>query len=148
MVERSNPSALANPPGYSHVVKDGTTVYVAGQVARNSNGITVGVGDFSAQAEQVFKNVQAALESVGTDMSHIMKLNVFMTHREDLPTYRVLRPKFVPCLITNSLKPNDTFSRLSRLIKKISRNNRLVILSALATALHLDYNCQYRSTEA
>ena len=96
MVERSNPSALANQPGYSHVVKDGNTVYVAGQVARNSNGETIGVGDFNAQAEQVFRNVQAALESVGTSMSHLMKLNVFMTHREDFPAYRVIRPKFVP----------------------------------------------------
>jgi len=96
MVERSNPSALSNPPGYSHVVKDGNTVYVAGQVARNSNGETIGVGDFNAQAEQVFRNVQAALESVGTNMSHLMKLNVFMTHREDFPEYRVIRPKFVP----------------------------------------------------
>ncbi len=40
------------------------------------------MGDFSAQAERVFKNVQGALESVGSDMSCIMKLNVFMTHRE------------------------------------------------------------------
>ena len=95
-VERSNPSALANPPGYSHVVKDGTTIYVAGQVARNSEGQTVGAGDFSAQAEQVFNNVQAALRSVGSDMNSIMKLNVFMTHREDIPAYRVVRAKFVP----------------------------------------------------
>ena len=95
-VERSNPSALASPGGYSHVVKDGKTVYVAGQVARNSEGKTVGVGDFSAQAEQVFKNVQAALESVGSDMNCIMKLNVFLTHREDFPAYRVIRAKFVP----------------------------------------------------
>ena len=96
MVERSNPSALANPPGYSHVVKDGNTVYVAGQVARNRNGETIGVGDFNAQAEQVFRNVQAALESVGTSMSHLIKLNVFMTNREDFPAYRVIRPEFVP----------------------------------------------------
>ena len=95
-VERSNPSALANPGGYSHVVKDGKTVYVAGQVARDSEGKTVGVGDFSAQAEQVFKNVQRALESVGSDMRCIMKLNVFLTHREDIPAYRVARAKFVP----------------------------------------------------
>ncbi|MCZ6615215.1 MAG: RidA family protein, partial [Chloroflexi bacterium] len=80
----------------SHVVKDGKTVYVAGQVARNREGKTVGVGDFSAQAEQVFKNVQGALESVGSDMSCIMKLNVFLTHREDMPAYRVARAKFVP----------------------------------------------------
>ena len=95
-VDRSNPSALANPAGYNHVVKDGKTVYVAGQVARNSEGQTVGVGDFSAQAEQVFKNIQGALASVGSDMSCIMKMNVFMTHREDIPAYRVVRPKFVP----------------------------------------------------
>ena len=95
-VERSNPGALANPAGYSHVVKDGKTVYVAGQVARNSEGKTVGVGDFSAQAEQVFKNVQGALESVGSDMKCIMKLNVFLTHREDFAAYRVVRAKFVP----------------------------------------------------
>lgn len=60
-IERSNPSALANPPGYSHVVKDGTTIYVAGQLARNNKGETVGEGNFAAQAEQAFKNVQAAL---------------------------------------------------------------------------------------
>mgnify|MGYP001296211690 FL=1 len=95
-VERSNPSALANPPGYSHVVKDGKTVYVAGQLARDSEGKTVGVGDFSAQAEQVFNNVRGALESVGSNMNSIMKMNVFMTHREDIPAYRVIRPKFVP----------------------------------------------------
>ena len=94
--ERSNPSPLATPAGYSHVVKDGKTVYVAGQVARNSEGTTVGVGDFSAQAEQVFENVRRALESVGSNMGLIMKLNVFMTHREDIPAYRVVRPKFVP----------------------------------------------------
>ena len=95
-VERSNPSAIAKPAGYNHVVKDGKTVYVAGQVARNSEGKTVGVGDFTAQAEQVFKNVQGELASVGSDMSCIMKMNVFMTHREDIPAYREVRPKFVP----------------------------------------------------
>ena len=95
-VERSNPPELANPLGYSHVVKDGKTVYVAGQLARDSEGKTVGVGDFSAQAEQVFNNVRGALESVGSNMNAIMKMNVFMTHREDIPAYRVIRPKFVP----------------------------------------------------
>lgn len=29
-------------------------------------------------------------------MSHLMKSNVFMTHREDFPAYHVIRPKFVP----------------------------------------------------
>ena len=50
-IERSNPEALANPPGYSHVVKDGTTVYVPGQFARDSDGKTVAEGEYTAPAD-------------------------------------------------------------------------------------------------
>ena len=95
-LERSNPTGISHPTGYSHVVKDGNTIYVAGQVARDNDGNTVGVGDGAAQAEQVFRNLQAALGSVGSDLSHLMKLNVFLTHREDMPAYRDARSKFIP----------------------------------------------------
>ena len=95
-IERINPATLADMSGYSHVVKDGDTVYVAGQLARNSDGETIGEGDFEAQAVQAFKNVQAALESVGSNMSSILKMNVFMTHREDIPAYRQIKTRFVP----------------------------------------------------
>ena len=94
-IERINPSSLSQPGGYHHVVKDGTTVYVAGQVARDKDGKTVGVGDAEAQAEQVFRNIQEALASAGSDLSHIMKVTTFMTHREDIPAYRVARSKFL-----------------------------------------------------
>ena len=95
-VQRINPQSLNQPAGYNHVVKDGSTVYVAGQVARDRNGNTVGVGDAAAQAEQVFRNLQEALASVGSGLGHLMKLNVFMTHREDIPAYRAARGKFIP----------------------------------------------------
>ena len=95
-IERSNPSTLADMSGYSHVVKDGTTVYVAGQLSRNSAGETIGEGDFETQAVQAFKNVQAALESAGSNMSSILKMNVFMTHREDIPAYREVKTRFIP----------------------------------------------------
>lgn len=95
-LERINPADLHQPGGYHHVVKDGNTVYVAGQVSRDQDGNTVGVGDGAAQAEQIFRNVQGALTSVGSDMRHIKKLNVFMTHREDIPAYRAARDKFIP----------------------------------------------------
>ena len=95
-LERSNPTGLAQPGGYNHLVKDGNTVYVAGQVSRDKDGNTVGVGDGAVQAEQVFRNVQTALTSVGSGMGNIKKLNVFMTHREDIPAYRAARAKFLP----------------------------------------------------
>ena len=94
-VERINPKDLAPPGGYHHVVKDGNTVYVAGQVARDKDGNTVGVGDTGAQAEQVFRNIQEALASVGSDLSHLMKVTTFMTNREDIPAYRAARGKFL-----------------------------------------------------
>ena len=78
-LERINPENIWPAPGYSHVVKDGTTIYVAGQLSRNNKGETVGEGDFSAQAEQAFKNVQAALESAGSDMNHILKASNNLT---------------------------------------------------------------------
>ena len=94
--QRINPSGINKPGGYHHVVKDGNTIYVAGQVSRDKDGNTVGVGDGAAQAEQIFSNIKVALESVGSDMSHISKLNVFMINREDMPAYRAARGKYIP----------------------------------------------------
>ncbi|MBI4187095.1 MAG: RidA family protein [Chloroflexi bacterium] len=94
-IQHINPSTSAPPRGYSHVVKDGHTVYIAGQVARDRDGKTVGVGDAKAQVEQVFKNLEAALAAAGGNLSHIVKTNVFMTHREDIPAYRETRAKYV-----------------------------------------------------
>ena len=95
-LQRTNPATMHQPRGYHHVVKDGNTVYIAGQVGRDKDGNTVGVGDAAAQADQTLSNVQAALASVGSDMNHIMKLTVYLTHREDIPAYRVARAKFIP----------------------------------------------------
>ena len=95
-IEHINPATIAPPRGYSHVVKAGNTVYIAGQVARDRDGKTVGVGDAKAQAEQVFQNLRAALAAAGGNLSHVVKLNTFMTHREDLAAYREVRAKYLP----------------------------------------------------
>ena len=95
-IQHINPSTIAPPRGYSHIVKDGSTIYIAGQVARSRDGKTVGVGDAKAQTEQVFKNLEAALAAVRGNLSHIVKTSVFMTHREDIPAYREIRAKYLP----------------------------------------------------
>src|SRR5258708_9922270 len=70
-----NPPTLSAPPGYTHVVEvtGGRTIYIAGQIALDRNGQVVGAGDFHAQAEQVFKNLQAALAAVAADFTHVVK---------------------------------------------------------------------------
>jgi len=95
-ITRSNPPGIYNPGGYSNVVIDGNTVYIAGQVSFDEHGNKVGLGDGRAQAEQIFKNLNVALESAGSSMNHIRKINVFVTHREDIPLYVQERIKAIP----------------------------------------------------
>lgn len=88
-----NPKTLVKPTGYTHLViaPDGRTVYIAGQVAFDSTGKVVGEGDFAAQAEQVFRNLQRALESVGGSMDDLVKTTTFITDIARLPALREVR---------------------------------------------------------
>lgn len=81
-IQHINPSTIAPPKGYSHVVKDGSTVYIAGQVARDRDGKIAGVGDAKAQAEQVFKNLEAALAVVKGNLSYIVKTNLTASRKK------------------------------------------------------------------
>ena len=61
-----NPETLAKPPSYTHVVEvvgACRTVHISGQLGTDLEGQVV--GDFRAQAVQVFENLKAALASVG-----------------------------------------------------------------------------------
>lgn len=77
--EFSNPPGLPPAPTYSHVVRVGNTVYVAGQTAQNAQGEIVGRGDVAAQATQVMENIRTALQSVGGDLSNLVKTTIFIT---------------------------------------------------------------------
>lgn len=78
-VERIQPEGLPTPPTYSHVVRAGSTIYVAGQVAQNERGEVVGRGDIIAQTTQVFENLKKALISADADFSNLVKITVFVT---------------------------------------------------------------------
>ena len=70
-VKRTNPPTLSKPTGYTHVVEvtgPAKTVYISGQIAFDKDGKVVGAGDMKAQAEQVFKNLQAGAEGRGRDV--------------------------------------------------------------------------------
>ena len=80
-----NPPALAKPTGYSYAIKkNGTPVFISGQVALDAEGKLVGENDAAAQTEQVFKNLQAVVEGCGGTMADIVKITIFVTD----PSYR------------------------------------------------------------
>jgi enamine deaminase RidA (YjgF/YER057c/UK114 family) len=91
------PATLASTPGYTQVVKvtGGQTIYLAGQVALDSSRNLIGRGDFRAQAQQVFENIEEALAAVGADFSHVVKLNIYMVDRSHLPMLREVRDLYV-----------------------------------------------------
>jgi enamine deaminase RidA (YjgF/YER057c/UK114 family) len=88
-----NPPALNRPPTYTQVVEvagPGRTIYISGQLGTSPDGKLVS-GDFRAQAEQVFKNLQAALASVGASFADIVKLNSYLRDIDDLHILREVR---------------------------------------------------------
>ena len=90
-----NPAGLVTPTGYTHVViaPDGRTVYIAGQVAFDSTGAVVGHGDFRAQAEQVYRNLERALQSIDGSMADLVKTTTFITDMKNLPSLREVRSR-------------------------------------------------------
>ena len=94
-LQRVNPPGLSTPQTYSHVVRAGNTVYVAGQVGANAQGTVAGPG-MREQTEQVLANLGAALKSQGLDVSHVAKINIYVTSIDEFraPDVAALRAKF------------------------------------------------------
>jgi 2-iminobutanoate/2-iminopropanoate deaminase len=83
-IERHNPDGVSKLRVhlYNHCVRvtnATTTLYLAGQLARDANGKTVGGGDIKAQTEQVIENIRTILRAEGADLTNLVKLLVFVT---------------------------------------------------------------------
>ncbi|MFI9743013.1 RidA family protein [Streptomyces sp. NPDC052494] len=80
------PITLADPEGLAKIdlyrqvsVATGSKlVFIAGQVAWDADGVTVGVGDLAAQVEQCYLNVATALAEAGATFEHVAKLTVYL----------------------------------------------------------------------
>lgn len=79
---------------YSQAVRAGDFLFVSGQAAIDADGNVVGLGDFDAQAEQVFANLEAVLRAGGSDLSQVMKVTIFMTDMSFFHRIVELRERF------------------------------------------------------
>jgi reactive intermediate/imine deaminase len=96
-VKRTNPPTLSKPTGYTHVVEvtgPGKTIYIAGQIALDKDGKVVGEGDMKAQAEQVFRNLEAALAAAGAKFTDVVKMNTYITDMDKAPAVREVRARY------------------------------------------------------
>lgn len=65
-------------PGFSAAVKVGNTVYLAGQVPLDSNGVLVGKGDLGAQAVQTLANLARVIRTARGVPADLVKLTVYV----------------------------------------------------------------------
>jgi len=77
-IQYLNPRPLAKPNGFSHLTTLDSIAFISGQVAYDENGTIVGEGDLTKQTRQVLTNLQHALAEVGSDFSHVLKMNFYV----------------------------------------------------------------------
>ena len=66
-------------------------LYLSGHAAISESGELVGIGDFDAQAQATFESLQRTLQAGGSDLSHVIKVTIYlteMTHFEKIVALR------------------------------------------------------------
>jgi len=115
-IRRINPPALGTPPGYSQIVdvRAERLIFIAGQTALDQAGQLVGKDDFAAQAAQVFRNLDVALQAAGCDAAQLVKLTVYLRDMDNLAAYREARNRFFAS-VAPPAAPAVTLVEVSRL---------------------------------
>ncbi len=89
------PPNLKFQPRPSYPYSPGTTaggwIYTAGQVAWDSSGSLVGIGDVTAQTHQVLRNIASILAEAGGNMADVLKCNVYLA---DIRTFDAMNAVF------------------------------------------------------
>ena len=116
-----NPDALGKPLGqYSQItrVKASEFLFIAGQVATDRNGKTVGADDFDAQCRQVFANIEAALKSQGASFANVVEFTTYLVHSQDIAKFMAYRLREFPRLFANGVYPPNTLLIVDRLVQE------------------------------
>ena len=78
----------------SQAIRVGDLVFVSGQAAIDESGALVGVGDFDAQAEQTFRNLESVLVAAGSGLGRVAKVTIFLTDMSNFPKIVDLRGRW------------------------------------------------------
>jgi len=114
MNKTHNPTTVAAGTGYSHGVElpdHARMLYVAGQVGVAPDGSVA--KDIKGQAEQAWRNIQNVLAAAGMGLADIVKINHYLTRKEDIAAYREVRGK-----VLGELRPASTLLVISALARE------------------------------
>lgn len=88
---RINPAGLPSMKGVSQLVSAGGFVFIAGQVALDSDGNLVGKQDVEAQLRKVWENLELACKAAGGGLDILLKTTTFITEAEAFPAVAKVR---------------------------------------------------------
>ncbi len=131
-IEIVQPQGVAKPAGlYNHAisVNSGPLLFIAGQVAIDENNQFIGDGDFSAQMEQVFKNLGRILESAATSFENVVKFTTYLTRSRDLKAFYEKRAKIFADIYPKGRYPTNTLV----VVDQLARKEWLVEVEAIAS---------------
>ncbi len=83
-VELSTPPGTPTPIGpYNHIAKVGPFISIGGTAGVNPETGRLAGADISSQTKQILASFQVMLASVGSDLSHVIHINIFLKDMRD-----------------------------------------------------------------
>lgn len=95
------------PRGYSHVVRAGGILFLAGQCGLDDQGKIVSP-DFEPQAKRALDRVRAALEAADATVADIVNMTVYLVEASDGDSFLRLRNEFYRGFFADEMYPAST----------------------------------------
>ncbi len=112
-VETSTPPNTPTPIGpYNHIAKVGSFITIGGTAGVNPASGQLAGADVYAQAKQILESFRVMLESVGSDLDHVVHINVFL---KDMGDFEEMNRAYVEKMGTH--RPARTVIGVSELPK-------------------------------
>ena len=84
IVETSTPPNTPKPIGpYSHISKVGSFITIGGTAGVNPATGQIAGADIASQTKQILDSFKVMLESVNSDLNHVVHINIFLKNMSD-----------------------------------------------------------------